>query len=191
MPSSNESRSPASTFSATGFNRWSVIVSSLILNPSKVSNAPNRCRRAPEQQEQHTNIAVHGEKRSVQVAQVVGFDKRMFVAEQGRDHSNACPGRPWQTEAKRQPPQKRDHTDVHPSRDQQRLGNPESLGHGEKPGALIVLNILARIEHIKPAHPKRDRRTKDEHAPIEASGDGDPSRGRRNAQRKSKKEMRA
>src|SRR2546430_5726146 len=31
------------------------------------SNAPNCCRRAPEQQEQHTNIAVHRKKRSVQL----------------------------------------------------------------------------------------------------------------------------
>jgi hypothetical protein len=38
--------------SAMGFNRWSVMMSSLILNPLKISNAPNRCRSAPEQQEQ-------------------------------------------------------------------------------------------------------------------------------------------
>ena len=35
------------------------------------SNAPNRYRRAPEQQEQQTNITVHREKRSIQPAQVV------------------------------------------------------------------------------------------------------------------------
>src|SRR5713226_3086173 len=106
MPSSNESRSPASTFSATGFNRWSVIVSSLILNPSKGSNVPNRRRRAPEQQEQHTNIAVHREKRSVQLAQVVGFDKGMFVSQQGRDDCDSRPRGPRQAKAERQPPQK-------------------------------------------------------------------------------------
>src|SRR5690349_16100147 len=75
MPSSKASRLPARTFSAMGFIRWSVIVSSLILNPSKVSNAPYRSSSAPEQQEQHTNIAVHREKRSVQLAQVARFDK--------------------------------------------------------------------------------------------------------------------
>src|SRR5260370_8306244 len=96
MPSSALKRSPANTFSAIGFNRWSVIVSSLILNPSKVSNAPNCSCSAPEQQEQHTNIAVHGEKRSVQLAQVIRFDKRMFVGQQRRDTSDSPPPRPSQ-----------------------------------------------------------------------------------------------
>src|SRR3989442_8005168 len=145
MPSSNASRSPASPLSAIGFNRWSVIASSLILNPSKTSNAPNRRRSAPEQQEQHTNIAVHGEKRSVQHAQVVGFDKRMFVSQQHRDHRDPCPRRPRQSEAERQPPQKRDNANVHSSCDEQRIGNPEFLGHREKPRASVVINILARI----------------------------------------------
>src|SRR6266478_3656877 len=153
MPSSNASRLPASTFSAIGFNRWSVIVSSLISNPSKLSNAPNRCCSAPEQQEQHTNIAVHREKRSVQLAEVIRFDKRMFVAEQGRDNRDPRPRRPGQTEAERQPRKERDHTDVHPSGDQQRLGDPEFFGHGEKPRALIVFNIRTCVEHVKPADP--------------------------------------
>src|SRR5882757_2233537 len=141
MPSSMLKRSPASTFSAIGFNPWSVIVSSLILNPSKVSNAPNRCRSAPEQQEQHTNITVHGEKRSVQLAKIIRFDKGMFIAQQRRYHGNAQPRGPRQSKAERQPPEKRDHTDVHAARDEQRLGNPELLRHGKKTGTLIVLNI--------------------------------------------------
>src|SRR6266446_4232714 len=157
MPSSKASRSPARTFSAIGFNRWSVIVSSLILDPSKVSNAPYRRRRAPEQQEQHTNIAVHREKRSVQLAQVVRFDKGMFVREQRRNDCNSCPRRPWQAEAQRQPGQKCDYANVHDARDEQRLGDSESLGHREKPRASVVINILACIEHIKPADPQRNR----------------------------------
>src|SRR5260370_26917431 len=103
MPSSKLKRSFASTFSAIGCNRWSVIVSSLILNPSKVSNAPNRCRRAPEQQEQHTNIAVHGEKRSVQLAQVIRFDKRMFVGQKRRHNCDSRPRLPWQCNTECQP----------------------------------------------------------------------------------------
>src|SRR6266478_1346895 len=97
MPSSKLSRSPDRTLSAIGFNRRSLIVSSLILNPSKISNAPNRNRRAPEQQEQHTNIAVHGEKRSVQLAQVVRFDKGMLVRKQTSNNGDACPRRPGQS----------------------------------------------------------------------------------------------
>src|ERR1700731_534270 len=161
MPSSIESRSPAKTFSAIGFNRLSVIVSSLISNPSKNSNAPNRCRRAPEQQEQHTNITVHGEKRSVQLAQVIRINKGMFVPQQRRDHGNARPRGPRQSQAEREPPEKRDHTYVHYPRDQQRLGDPEFLGRGKKPRALIVLNILASVEHVKPAHPQRNSGAKD------------------------------
>src|SRR5260370_9121433 len=103
MPSSKLKRSFASTFSAIGFNRGSVIVSSLILNPSKNSNAPNRCRSAPEQQEQHTNITVHGEKRSVQLAEIICFDKGMFVAQQGSDDGDARPRGPWQAKTERQP----------------------------------------------------------------------------------------
>src|SRR5712692_4119779 len=190
MPSSNESRSPASTFSATGFNRWSVIVSSLILNPSKVSNAPNRCRSAPEQQEQHTNITVHGEKRSVQLAEIIRFDKGMFIAQQRRDHGNAHPRGPRQSKAERQPPEKRDHTDMHAARDEQRLGDPKFFRHGKKPRAPIVLNILARVEHVKPADPPRNRRAKDEQARIEAARKGEPCGGRRDAQRKPEEEMR-
>src|SRR5580704_11009259 len=142
MPSSADSRSPASTLSATGFNRSSVIVSSLISNPSKISNPPKRCRRAPEQQEQHTNIAVHGEKRSVQLAQVIRLDKGMFVSKQRSHHGNARPRRPRQAKAQRQPREKRDHPGVHHARNQQRLGNPESLRHRKKPGALVVIHIL-------------------------------------------------
>src|SRR6266851_8875300 len=113
MPSSKLKCSLASTFSAIGFNCLSVIVSSLISNPSKLSNAPNCCRSAPEQQEQHTNIAVHGEKRSVQLAEVIRFDKRMLVSQQGGHNRDPRPCRPRQSEAERQPPQKCDHTDVH------------------------------------------------------------------------------
>src|SRR6266849_10629156 len=142
MPSSMLKRSFASTFSAIGFNRWSVIVSSLISNPSKNSNAPNRCRSAPEQQEQHTNITVHSEKRSVQLAEVICLHKRMFVAQQERDHGDSRPRGPRQAKPEGQPPEERDHTDVHAARDQQGVGNPEFLGHGKKSRALIVLNIL-------------------------------------------------
>ena len=114
----------------------------------------------------------------------------MFVAQERGDHGNTRPRRPGQTKAECQPSKKHDHTDVHHPRDQQRLGNSEFLGHGEKPRALIVLDILARVEHVKPADPQRNRRAKDEHARIEAAGDGDPSGGRRDAQRKSEKKMR-
>src|SRR5260370_38637704 len=144
MPSSKLKRSFASTFSAIGFNRWSVIVSSLIMNPSKASNAPNRCRSAPEQQEQHTNIAVHGEKRSVQLAQVVGSDKRMFVGQQRRDNCDSRPRGPWQCKTECQQGQKCNDTNVHRPCNQQRLGNPEFLWHREQPRAPIVLNVLAR-----------------------------------------------
>src|SRR5208283_5680716 len=66
---------------------------------AKSSNAPERCCGAPEQQEQHTNIAVHGEKRSVQPAQIIRLDQRMLVAQQGGHHDDSGPGGPWQAEA--------------------------------------------------------------------------------------------
>src|SRR6266568_371997 len=158
MPSSTLSRSPAKTLSAIGFRRWSVIVNSLISSPSKNSNAPNRRRRAPEQQEQHTNIAVHSEKRSVQLAEIICFDKRMFVRQQRRDYRDPHPRRPWQPETERQPTEQSNYSKMHHTRDQQSVGDPEFLGHGEEPGALIVLNILARVEHVKSPDPQRNRR---------------------------------
>src|SRR5216684_919876 len=190
MPSSKASRSPASTFSLIGFNRWSVIVSSLILYPSNVSNPPNRCRSAPEHQEQHTNIAVHGEKRSVQLAQIIRFDKRMFVSQERCDNGDSRPSRPRQSKAERQPTKKRDHSDMHSASDAQRFGNPEFFGHGEEPCAPVVIDILACIEHVKPAHPQGNRGAKNKHPRIEAARNGDPRGGRRDAQRKSEKKMR-
>ena len=79
---------------------------------------------------------------------------------------------------------------MHHTSDQQSVGDPEFLGHGEEPGALVVLNILARVEHVKSPDPQRNRRAQNEHAQIEAAGDGDPGGGRRDAQRKSEKKMR-
>src|SRR5882762_8332715 len=190
MPSSMLKRSPASTFSAIGFNRWSVILSSLISNSSKASNAPNRCRSAPEHQEQHTNIAVHGKKRSVQVAQIIRFDKWMFVSQQRCDNGDSRPSRPWQSKAERQPTKKRDHSDMHSARDAQRFGNSEFFGHGEETRASVVLNILTRVEHVKPADPQRNRGAKNQHPRIEPARNGDPSGCGRNAQRKSQEKMR-
>src|SRR5258708_3289345 len=190
MPSSRESRLPASTFSAIGFNRWSVIVSSVISNPSKASNAPNRCCNAPEQQEQHTNIAVHGEKRSVQLAQIIRFDKRMFVSQQRCDNGDSRPSWPWQSQAGSQPAEKGDHSYMHSARDEQRFGNPEFFGQREEPCAPVVINILAGIEHVKPADPQRNRGAKNQHPPIEPARNADPSGCGRKAERQSQQNIR-
>src|ERR1700733_9713519 len=105
MPSSIDSRSPDKTLSAMGFRRLSVMVSSAIFSSKllKRSDAPKSRCRAPEQQERHTNITVHGEKRSVELAQVVGFDQRMFVAKQRGDDRDSCPRGPGKREAPSQP----------------------------------------------------------------------------------------
>src|SRR6266404_4870686 len=190
MPSSKLSRSPDRTLSAIGFNRRSLIVSSLISNPSKISNAPNRSRRAPEQQEQHTNIAVHGEKRSVQLAEVVSFDKGMFVSKQRRNHGDSCPSRPRQTKAERQPSEKRDHAKMHPSRDRQRVRDSKFFWNGKKPRLLIVVHVLARVEDIESSDPQSNRRTENQHPQVESAGNRDPRRRRRNTQREAKKKMR-
>src|SRR6267378_1293042 len=190
MPSSKLSRSPARTLSAIGFNRESVMVSSLISNPPNISNAPNRSRRAPEQQEQHTNIAVHGEKRSVQLAEIVSLDEGMFVSKKRRNHGDSCPSRPGQTKAERQPSEKSDHPQMHPSRDRQRVRDSKLFRNGKKPGLLIVIHVLAGIEHVKASDPQRDRPAKNQHARVEPAGNGDPRRRRRNSQREAKKKMR-
>src|SRR5215813_10327834 len=121
MPSSKLRRSPASTLSATGFNRRSVMVRGWLISVcskvSTASNAPNRCCSAPEQQERHTNITVHGEKRSVELAQIVRFDKGMFVGEKRRDDENANPRGPGKRETRGEPREQSDDANVHDARD--------------------------------------------------------------------------
>src|SRR5215469_17215416 len=70
---------------------------------AKSSNSPQRGCGSPEQQEQHTNISVHGEKCSVQLAEIVCSHERMFVAQQSRHHPNPRPRWPRQSETARQP----------------------------------------------------------------------------------------
>src|SRR6266478_831511 len=171
MPSSALSRSPASTLSAIGFSRWSVIINSFISNPPEISNAPNRHRRAPEQQERNTNITVHRKKRSVQLAQVPRFNKGMFVSKQRGNNRDACPCGPRQAEAERQPTEKRDNANVHHACDQQRVGNTEALRNGIQAGALVVFQVLARVEHVEAANPQRDRSAENQHARIEPTSD--------------------
>ena len=71
-----------------------------------------------------------------------------------------------------------------------RVGDPETLWHGEQAGFGIELHILARVEHIEAADPHSNRCAKNQHAPIEASGDRDPCGGRRNAQREAEEDVR-
>src|SRR5712664_541384 len=190
IPSSKFRRSPTRTLSAIGFKRWSVIVSSLISNPWKSSNAPKRRRCAPEQQEQHTNIAVHGEKRSVQLAQIIRFDKGVFVRQQSRYDTYPRPRGPRQAEAKRQQSEQHDYADVHRSRNQQRIRDPKFLRHREKPGLLVVIHVLAGIEHVKPAYPKRHSSTKNQHAQVESARNRNPGGCWRNTKSEPKKKMR-
>src|SRR5260370_10996747 len=114
----------------------------------------------------------------------------MFVSQQRSDNGDARPSRPWQSKAERQPTKKRDHSDMHSARDAQRFGNPEFFGHGEEPCASVVIDILTRVEHIKPANPQRNRGAKHQHPPIEAARTSDPSGCGRNAQLKSEEKMR-
>src|SRR6267142_56106 len=190
IPSSKFRRSPTRTLSAIGFKRWSVIVSSLISNPWKSSNAPKRRRCAPEQQEQHTNIAVHGEKRSVQLAQIICLDKGVFVRQQRRYDRYPRPRGPRQAEAKRQPSEQRDYAHVHRPRDQQRIRDPETFRHGKKPGLLVVVHILAGVEHVKASDPQRNCGAENQHPQIEPARNRNPCGGGRNAQCESKKKMR-
>src|SRR5216683_1519204 len=164
MPSSALRRSAASTLSAIGFSRWSVIITSLISNPPENSNAPNRYRCAPEQQERNTNITVHRKKRSVQLAQVPWFDKGVLVSKQCPDDGNARPRGPRQAEAVREPTEQSDNPNVHDARDEQRSCDPEALGNRVQTGPLVIVHILTRVEHVEAANPQRDRGAKNQHA---------------------------
>src|SRR5258706_16033943 len=103
-----------------GFSRWSLRVSSLISNLSKglrISHSPERGCSAPEQKERNTNITVQGEKRSVQLAQIVRFDKRMFIGEERRDDRDSGPRGPGKREAGSEPYKQSDDTDMHDASD--------------------------------------------------------------------------
>src|SRR2546422_1668036 len=112
MPSSKLRRSPARTLSAIGFRCWSLNVISPIANPPELSNAPNCHGRAPEQKKQKTNIAVHCEKRSIEPAEVVGLDKRVFVTEKQANRGDAGPCGPRESEACGKPGEQRNDQDV-------------------------------------------------------------------------------
>src|SRR5260370_25581098 len=114
----------------------------------------------------------------------------MFVSQQRSDNCDARPSRPWQSKAERQPTKKREHSEMPSARDAQRLGNSEFFGDGEEPCAPVVIDILACIEHVKPADPQCYCGAKNQHPPIEAARNGDPSGCGRNAQRKSEEKMR-
>src|SRR5260370_22794285 len=114
----------------------------------------------------------------------------MFVSQKRCDNGDACPSRPWQSKAERQPTKKRDHSDMHSARDAQRFGNPEFFGHGEEPCAPVVIDILACIEHVKPANPQCYCSATNQHPRIEPARTGDPSGCGPNAQRKSEEKMR-
>src|SRR6185369_13095273 len=182
MPSSTLRRSPARTLSAMGFSRWSVMVSVWLIsscpNVSTASNAPNGSSSAPEQQERHTNITVHGEKRSVELAQIVGLHERMFVSEQGGNHHDTKPRGPGQREARGEPREQRDHGEVHHARNEQSVRDAKALGNGVQASASVIVKVLAGVKHVEAADPKSDRGAQDQHAGIESASDRDPCRGR-------------
>src|ERR1700680_3522985 len=183
MPSSMDRRTPARTLSAIGLSRASVMVNSLILNSSNISDTPNGNGSAPEQQEQHTNITVHSEKRSVELAEVVRFDQRVLVGEQRGHHNDSGPGGPGQRKAERQPREQRHDSEVHYAGYEQRVGNAEAFGNGKQAGLLIKCHVLTSGEHVESADPESNRGAEDEHARLERTGDGDPCSSRGDAER--------
>src|SRR5437667_1986037 len=178
MPSSKLRRSPARTLSAIGFRCWSLNLISLISNLSEISNAPDCHGRAPEQQEQQTNIAVHREKRSIEPAEVVGLDKRVFVTEKQANRDDAGPCGPRESEACGKPGEQRNDQDVHDARDPECSGDAETLRNRVETCAAAELRILAGIEHIETADPECYGGAENQHARVEAAGDRDPRRRR-------------
>src|SRR2546427_5014882 len=181
MPSSKLRRSPARTLSAIGFRCWSLNVISPIANPPELSNAPNCHGRAPEQKKQKTNIAVHCEKRSIEPAEVVGLDKRVFVTEKQANRGDAGPCGPRESEACGKPGEQRNDQDVHDARDPEGSGDAETLRNRVETCAAVELHILAGIEHIETADPECYGGAEKQHARVEAARDRGPSRRRGNA----------
>src|SRR6202043_3387680 len=79
---------------------------------------------------------------------------------------------------------------MHNSGHEQRSSDAETLRDGEKSGAAVVVEVLARVQNVEAANPQSDRRAENQGARIEAAGDGDPCGGGRNTQRETKKKMR-
>src|SRR6266581_786975 len=190
MPSSKLRRSPARTLSAIGFRCWSLNLISLISNLSEISNAPDCHGRAPEQQEQQTNIAVHREKRSIEPAEVVGLDKRVFVTEEQANCDDAGPCGPRKSEACGKPREQRNDQDMHNACDPERSGDAETLRNRVETRAAVELHVLAGVQHVEATDPECHSGAENQHSRVEAAGDRDPRRCRRNAQARTKDEMR-
>src|SRR5262249_2545279 len=176
-----------------GFRVLSVRSSSLISNPSKysrVSHAPERGRRSPEQKKRNTNITVHGEKRSVELAQVVCFDKRMLVGEQRGDHRNTNPGGPGKRETCGEPCEQSNYADVHNARNPECLLDAKALRNGKEARVLVEVHVLARIENVEAPNPQRDRGAENQHAQIEMPRNCNPGRRGRNSQCETQKKVR-
>src|ERR1700676_1543001 len=170
MPSAKFRRSPARTLSATGLSRSSLIRSSLMVRWSRLwicALVSDGYRRAPEQQEQETNITVHRKKRSIHPAQVVWRNQRILVGEKCSDPGGAHPGSPRQAEAPGEPRQQRDHEGVHGAGNLERSSDTETLWHRMQSGRFVVLNVLARVKHVEAADPKRYNSAEYQHACVE------------------------
>src|SRR5467141_2658038 len=98
----------------------------------------------------------------------------MLVGEQRGYHGDSHPGRPWQLKTPRQPGQQRDHYDVHGAGNGKRPGDAETFWHGKKSRRLVVLDVLAGVEHVEAADPERYSRAENQHARIERASDGNP-----------------
>jgi len=149
-----------------------------------------KSRGAPENQEQQTNIAVDGEKRSIDFGEVVGFDKRMLVGEEERDDDDSGPCGPREAEAPGEPSEEQDHHDVHDARDAESAGHSEAFGDGVEAGLLVEFDVLAGVEDVEASDPERDGGTEDEHARVERAADGDPCGGGRDAEAESEDDVR-
>ena len=109
-------------------SRVSVILSSLIVCISNSQGRPTTVAAPQNNRNKKTNIAIHGEKRSIDFAQIVGFHERMLVDEQRCDHGNSRPRRPAKLKTPRQPREQSDHHDVHRARDRSAPATPNRFG---------------------------------------------------------------
>src|SRR5215475_11491777 len=96
-----------------------------------------------EEKEYYRNDTVNGEKRGVELAQIVFGNQRVFVRQQDEHCDYAHQRQSSQTEAQHQGSQQEKHYQVTGSCDAERFSDTAKTGNGIQAGSPVEVEILA------------------------------------------------
>src|SRR5215475_3512397 len=111
-----------------------------------------------EEKEYYRNYTVHGEKRGIELAQVVFGNQGVFVHEQEEHGDDTHQCQFSQTEAQHQRSQKEKHHQVRGACDPQGFSDAAKTGNGIQAGLAVEFQILAGVKNVETRHPEGDGR---------------------------------